>query len=192
MTPKFRHVDRDYSPAEVAKITGVSTTLQRDWRRREILLGREKPGWSRFGFHDIVEIFILKWFSAAGSFVKQRMDTIRFASPMASKTIWRQLMKLDGAVEIHSDLPEVQKYAYDLLDPRERDTTPIRYLVILPCYREDESYVERVRFTEDLNSIDEKIEEFGSIGFTALDLLKIGDLIVERGGLPVTRVEADE
>jgi hypothetical protein len=63
---RFSRVDAEYTPAEAADVTGVSTALQRDWRRRGIL-GVIAPGkHSRFKFNHLCEMFALKSFADAG------------------------------------------------------------------------------------------------------------------------------
>lgn len=58
--------------------------------------------------------------------------------------------------------------------------------------REKADFFEGIAFTTDLNYLDEMMDEYGALGFTALDLFKVADLIAERGGLPVFRVEEEE
>ncbi|MBM6579919.1 hypothetical protein ILT44_06980 [Microvirga sp. BT689] len=62
----------EYSPAEASDATGVSTALQRDWRRRGII-GRAGPAGqhSRFTFDDLCEMMALKSFSDAGLRIKR-------------------------------------------------------------------------------------------------------------------------
>lgn len=63
----YTRVDTEYTPAEAADVTGVSTSLQRDWRRRDILVVGAKEGkHSRFKFDNLCEMFALKAFSDAG------------------------------------------------------------------------------------------------------------------------------
>jgi hypothetical protein len=187
-----RSIERKYSPAEVAAITGASTSLQRDWRRRGILRCSNEPGWSSFDLHDVVEIFIFKWFSDAGFFVKQKIETIRFAAANASLSILNNLKESDRAAEFSSDYSKGRMYARIFSLSTFEHSTIIRFLVILHSNRGEEDDFEDVVFTDDLNSFDEKMQELGSCGFTALDLFKIADLIAERGGLPFIRVGVDE
>src|SRR5690348_13062403 len=46
------------APADVETITGLSTTMQRDWRRRE-LLKRKEIGHFGFTPHEVAEILVL-------------------------------------------------------------------------------------------------------------------------------------
>ncbi|MFT3724633.1 MAG: hypothetical protein QM773_13750 [Hyphomonadaceae bacterium] len=47
-----------FSPAEVAEITGLSTLMQRDWRRRGYL--RSTDGHARFDPFDVLEVWSMK------------------------------------------------------------------------------------------------------------------------------------
>lgn len=53
-----------FTPAEAEKITGVSTSLQRDWRRRKFLGSHE--GHARFNVFDLAEMAYLQMMSARG------------------------------------------------------------------------------------------------------------------------------
>lgn len=67
MVISYSRIDAEYTPAEAAVITGVSTSLQRDWRRRNIIQSTAKDGkHTRFKFNDLCEMFALKAFSDAG------------------------------------------------------------------------------------------------------------------------------
>lgn len=58
---------REFKPVEVETITGLSTTMQRDWRYRDFL--PERPTGkthSRFNIYDVAEMLIMKRFSDRG------------------------------------------------------------------------------------------------------------------------------
>src|SRR3546814_19177921 len=58
----IRSIDREFSPAEAAEITGVSTALQRAWRRRGILPENADGNWTRWDFNDIIKLCVMKLF----------------------------------------------------------------------------------------------------------------------------------
>src|SRR3546814_17287535 len=62
----IRSIDREFSPAEAAEITGVSTALQRDWRRRGILPENADGKWTRWDLNDIIKLSVMKLLSDAG------------------------------------------------------------------------------------------------------------------------------
>ena len=56
----------EFSPKEAAAVSGVSTALQRDWRRRGVLPQRIDKKWSTFELSDIIEMTVMRRFSQSG------------------------------------------------------------------------------------------------------------------------------
>lgn len=56
---------RSFLPRELTAITGLSPTMQRDWRRNGYLPMRE-AGWATFDLHDVARIALLKVLADAG------------------------------------------------------------------------------------------------------------------------------
>ena len=56
----------DFSPAEAAKVTGVSAALQRVWRGRNLLRPSQKEGHARFRLPDLCRLYAMKAFSDVG------------------------------------------------------------------------------------------------------------------------------
>jgi DNA-binding transcriptional MerR regulator len=85
----YHYVEMQFTPAEAARLTGVSPDLQRDWRRRKILPARPTEGHSRYGFSDLCRMVALKAFSDAGVGLKQGKvvdaeDDLAMAASVAS------------------------------------------------------------------------------------------------------------
>lgn len=59
MLDRYRFLALPFSPSEIEAITGINTTLQRDWRRRGIL-PRHKAGVAEFQPDEIAMILVLK------------------------------------------------------------------------------------------------------------------------------------
>lgn len=59
-------VERQFSPKEAAEISGVSTTLQRDWRRRGVLPEKDGAKWATFTLTDVIEMTVMRAFSESG------------------------------------------------------------------------------------------------------------------------------
>jgi len=62
---------RSFSPSEAARITGVSTTLQRDWRRRAIIQADGDGKWTRYDLAEVISLYLLKVFSDIGLNLKE-------------------------------------------------------------------------------------------------------------------------
>ena len=63
--PESRN-DAEFTPAQVAAITGVSVVLQRDWRRRGYLSSSSDGKHNRYGLRDVCLIYALRAFSDTG------------------------------------------------------------------------------------------------------------------------------
>ena len=48
-----------FRPGEIERLTGISTSVQRDWRRRG-LLQKKGDGWSHFDTEDLVKLTVAK------------------------------------------------------------------------------------------------------------------------------------
>lgn len=60
----FEYTLTEFTPGEAEKITGVSTAMQRDWRRREFLPSNK--GHARFDLFDLAEMMFLQAMSDRG------------------------------------------------------------------------------------------------------------------------------
>ncbi|CAH1691685.1 HTH merR-type domain-containing protein [Hyphomicrobiales bacterium] len=56
----------EFSPAEAAKVTGVSAVLQRVWRGRNLLQPSQSEGHARFRLPDLCRLYAMKAFSDVG------------------------------------------------------------------------------------------------------------------------------
>lgn len=58
-------ITREFTPSEVAQVTGVSTALQRDWRRRGVIEGRS-DGWNKYKLSDVIKMTVMRAFTQSG------------------------------------------------------------------------------------------------------------------------------
>lgn len=56
----------EFSPKEAASISGVSTVLQRDWRRRGVLPDRQGKKWSKFTLSNVIQMTVMRAFTKSG------------------------------------------------------------------------------------------------------------------------------
>lgn len=70
MQYRVERIENQFQAQEASDISGVSPTLQRDWRRRELLPERQNEGRMRFTLHQIIELAVMKRLSDAGMSVK--------------------------------------------------------------------------------------------------------------------------
>ena len=182
------NVDREFSPAEAAEITGVSTALQRDWRRRGILPERKSEGWSRFSVTDIIEMYVLRFFSDAGFFVKD----VREITGAAVLPVLNILQREPGAIEIEG--ADISPKLRDLILAAGVATESHgRFLVI---FHRPRAGIRDFALTwgrfEDLARIDAILVERDAEGCTCLDLTTIASRIIEQAALPLFRAEVEQ
>src|SRR3546814_3700256 len=102
----IRSIDREFSPAEAAEITGVSTALQRDWRRRGILPENADGKWTRWDLNDIIKLSVMKLFSDAGIDVSKTS----IVSQMAMMPTRAAISLTEGAITFEgAELPDEEK-----------------------------------------------------------------------------------
>jgi hypothetical protein len=82
-----------FTPGEAERITGLSTTMQRDWRRRNILPATS--GHARFDVFSLAEMWVLKMFSDRGI----GPEDIREIAPMCAAGIVWNALQWGGAYE---------------------------------------------------------------------------------------------
>lgn len=188
MPYSVKYTEREFTPAEAAEITGVSTALQRDWRRRGILPKREVEGWSKYSVTGLVQLHVLGFFSDAGVSVKQTRD-ITSAAVLPVLDI---LQQWDGASEfkgakISKKLRETIRSAGFVRGASGR------YLVVAhrPQITSRDFPLTWCR-PDHLGDIGPWLEEHLAEGFTCLDLTSIASRIVEHAGLPLFYVLVEQ
>ncbi|MEE9271713.1 MAG: hypothetical protein V3U57_00320 [Robiginitomaculum sp.] len=60
----MENIFNTFTPSELAEITGLSTTMQRDWRRRGILATSD--GHAKFDIYDLTEVYFMARMSESG------------------------------------------------------------------------------------------------------------------------------
>lgn len=182
MKQRMSNVEREFSPKEAEKITGVSTTLQRDWRRREILPQKREAGWAKFGLSDLIEMMVIKSFSEAGFSVQ----AAREISSLSVLPSLRAINKFPGTFEFDGD-PIDESHKQFIID-RSVHGGNERYLVMAMSKQHNEPDVARMG---TLEYIEEFLARNQAVHCTVVDCERIAKTIVDRAGLPLTRVEVE-
>lgn len=176
---------REFSPSEVAAITGVSVSLQRDWRRREILPERKSDGWSRFSLEDVALIYALGFFTAAGFYVKD-------AKPWASMAVLPVLSIFARTPEAYamSGAPEREPAMRDLVNARTQGVgLDYRFLVIAHANAGQPALAYRVQDIELLGALAAKAQ---APGYSILDLEVMARRILEAANGQLFKVTCEE
>lgn len=180
-------IKREFSPAEAAAITGVSTALQRDWRRREVVKTDPNPDgkWTRWSLNDIIRLSVMKLFADVGMDVS---STTMIAS-MALLPTLGALAAIDEAVEFDGDeigdaeKARIRSISVGTTDPSH---TIGRFLA---SFGKGEYDVCR---TDDLASLEAMLDRETRPILSVVDCRNLARRIVERAGGPVIRYEVTE
>lgn len=179
-----RTIDREFTPAEAATITGVSPALQRDWRRREILQSNRDGKWTRWTLSDIIRLSVMKLFSDAGMDV----SSTKTVASMAVLPTLGALAEMNEAVEFDGD--EIGDSHKARIRSVTVGTTHPSHKVgrFLAAFGKDEFNVCR---TEDLASLEARLDKEACPILSIVDCRSVARLIVERAGGPVIRYEVE-
>lgn len=73
--------------SEVAKITGASTGLQREWRRQRLIAPKRNRKWKKYTLREVAHIYVLKSFSNHGFPMKGSREIVEKAVEAVLKEI---------------------------------------------------------------------------------------------------------
>lgn len=182
MRYSVRMIDREFSPKEAAEISSVSTTLQRDWRRRKIIPERTSEGWSAFSVPDVIELTVTKNLSDCGF----PLEVARDISALSVLPVLAYLSAFEKNYEFEGfELAEDQKAR---TRSRHVHGATSRYMQVpLPA-----KGVEMVnaRRGDDLNELFSDLP--GSVYSLMIDHFALGDSIMAAVKGPLFRVEVEE
>lgn len=178
MAIRVKNEIREYTPKEAAEASGVSTTLQRDWRRREIIQPSSNAGWARFSLDDVIRMAVLNRCSMYGLSVK---FAAKWIAPIAILPVYEALECFDGA--IGGDVSPTR-------EPREDDSQKFgRYIAAAATSDDDAPYVCRADALAQLEGFS---EEYNTAVFCVLDCWKLAREIFEKSPLPLIHVTVTE
>lgn len=203
----------DFTPAEVAQITTLSTEMQRDWRKRRLMPSRsatrspeDKTKHNRYDVLEVAEIWIMKMFAdrAIGPqvsklFARQcAIAVVHNALKHGAKSVlfgveWE---KPAGEVGVDGWLPSTHEEKRGLLENEERQyaiAEDIARQIGWPEGRYTGMFIWWPTGDAEFTSIGEwESAQSGDARFLGpaivLDLYMIGDALVERVSGPLVRL----
>ncbi|MCC1494948.1 MerR family transcriptional regulator [Cognatishimia sp. F0-27] len=98
MKYSVRTITHEYSPSEVARVSGVSTSLQRDWRRRGVIQGRA-DGWNKYDLADVIRMTVMRAFTQSGI----SLETAESVSSLAVLPVMDELVRWDDVAVFTGD-----------------------------------------------------------------------------------------
>ena len=168
-----------YSPGELAQISGLSTDMQRVWRKRGQLVPLA-TGHARFKPTEVIEISIRYALSKLGISLA---DVPAIGPLPINAVIYHALLNCDGACELIGPAQEVNSF----LDVFKEDHELALALSGMPSFSnylilDDE---DRVRVVDDPQHV------FDGMGASiiAIDLQVVGRRLMERGRKAIMTVE---
>ncbi|MGE0181983.1 MAG: MerR family transcriptional regulator [Parvularculaceae bacterium] len=178
MAIRVKNEIREYTPKEAAEASGVSTTLQRDWRRREVIQPSSSAGWARFGLDDVIRMAVLNRCSAYGLSVK---FAAKWIAPIALLPVYEALEGFEGA--IGGDVTPAR-------EPAEDSNHEFgRYIASIVTADDDAPMVTRVHKLAQLEGF---TAEYNAAVFCVLDCHKLAREIFEKSALPLFHVTVTE
>ena len=203
MTISCDILDRRFSAANTAKVSGVSQELQRDWRRREILPPWDGPGRKHFDVGEVIELFILKIWSDAGIGVAG----MRPAAAWAVLQVSSILQTLPGAFTVNAD-EDIDQGTIDALihDTFRPSGKHGRYLWIAPRHADSYKNVGELKGSfgdqtlafarnfhcktvESLEQLQPAFDDSRCVSMTVVDMQRIAETILERADGPLFTAE---
>jgi DNA-binding transcriptional MerR regulator len=81
---------RTFSSSELASISGVSASMQRDWRRRGIERKQRLPGWKKYSIQDVAFFLIVKLLTIRGVSPRVAAKLAKDASAVVVEILMRK------------------------------------------------------------------------------------------------------
>lgn len=182
MKTRFHSIEREFSPSEAEKITGVGVALQRDWRRRKILPENPSGKWTRFSLTDVITMSVMKTFSDAGGSVSFIAE---FAS-MAILPTLAMISEIPGSYAFEGD--EITEEMKKRVVSNSVVGANGRYLLMVKAPADESPKIVR---SNSLEAIDELLADNEAIHCTVVDCWRLADKIADRAELPLFRVEVE-
>lgn len=165
---QIRYQYAQFTPSEVASITGISTSKQLDWRRYKFLPPNEKGKHARFSLQDLADVAMLAEFTSMDLPIK----TARMATNLAVLPLIAWLVAVDW---------QARGVSRDIAFPIGFDGA--RYVYIF-----DGARVGRCNSLSDLESIINSNPGKFPSGFIIVDCHALAIRIQSRAGKPLCEV----
>jgi hypothetical protein len=186
-------VEREFTPSEMQRITGISPALQRTWRQRGILpdggwLGENRPtGWTRWTLNDVL---LAKVFKLAGDLGFNRKAAFHIALRTLAP-VHHFLRSFEGSTIFVINGHTIKPRKWSCNEP---DT---RFLVVAHSergitYYDADELDQRISTHKDASTVPAAIESSDGQGYALLDLKQIAQDIFDRCGGHLFRMEIEE
>ena len=161
---------REFSPAEMAVISGVSAELQRAWRKRKILPGRrsETLRWARFGLAEVLAATVARVLADLGT----PLEYAACIAERAQSPLLNLLLAQSGNIPQPKRPRKISRYMLIVHYPAAGEFDPAEFMA-------------RITEHESKSSVDERLEHLtrggdGIVKHDVLHLQRIADQIIAR------------
>lgn len=181
-----------FSPGEAERITGLSTVMQRDWRRRKLLPEPAGPGHARFNAFDLASMWTRRLLSDRGIGPQETEEIGRWC---AFGIIWHALMWIDSWEGDHEKFEaptwplKAQAMARKVIFAENGGfrVLPARFFI----WWADGSHMWHQSVDAAFNA-DESSDPKYTGPVIVLDLMSLGFELVDRVNRPIVHVEFSE
>jgi hypothetical protein len=114
-----------FTASEVEKITGVTSAMQRDWRRRELIDTSPGRGWKRLGTEELIQVLVMRVLSERNippGFARKlgRMAILPVLERLLAEAYPGEEIELMGTTAGFGTLVNILDMAEQELPPEER------------------------------------------------------------------------
>ena len=171
----------EFTPGEVARITGLSASLQRVWRKRGHIVFGDRAT-ARFNSRDVAELFVRYQLSLLGTPPGESEDIGCLAAQIV---LWFALLHSDGAAEV-TGIPEHVEW---FTEEFQRNDTFVHHMTGKPVVKR---YLFRppggkLVFVDDVRLI---LNEEAHFALACVDLGAIGFHLAEEARKPLFNIDA--
>lgn len=172
-----RHIYREFTPGEAEKIAGVSGALQRDWRRRGLMMSGNKGKWTRFSLFDLIQMRLMKTLSRFG-FSVQLVSSI---TSLAGEVTEAFLLARPGSIETEDGEQASQ--------PVDEGGIARRYIVLGP--RDEDQNDPYLATSGNINACAQYAQRHKLTHFLIIDCAELADQMGTMIDGPILRIEVD-
>lgn len=172
-----RHIYREFTPGEAERIAGVSGALQRDWRRRGLMMSGNKGKWTRFSLFDLIQMRLMNSLSRFG-FSVQLVGSIASLAGEATEAF---LFAKPGSIETEDGDQASQ--------PVDDEGYSRRYIVVGP--RDEDPNDPYLATSGNIEACAQYAQRHKLAHFLIIDCAELADQMAPMIEGPILRIEVD-
>lgn len=184
-------IEREYLPAELAKASGVSTDLQRNWRRRGFAGKTEEAGWNTYSVRDVIRFACMRALTLGGVSLESAADISR----AAILPVYRELTRIPSVVAFEGG-PITENERRQLIADAFVGPVQDWLIVPMPVVPNDENDDTSILYfrADNLDTLDDDLMKFQRCWSVVISAPLLAQQIADKSPLPMItfRVERDD